>query len=117
MKPVKLPVSVLIVACLYFAVGVLGFAAHFRELLTAQKDSGWVEITECLAIIAAIYLLRRHNWARWLTVAWIAFHVGLSAFHSMREAAVHGVICIATVGLLFNPAANEYFRRVESRST
>lgn len=117
MNPVKRPVPVLIVACLYFAVGVLGFAAHFRELLAAQKDSAWVEITECLALVAAIFVLRRHNWARWLTVAWIAFHVGLSAFHSVRETAIHGLICVVTVGLLFNPAANQYFRRDEASST
>lgn len=117
MKTTNRPVSIWIAACLYLAVGVLGFATHFHELVTAQRDSAWVEVIETLAIVAAIFVLRGHNWARWLTVAWIAFHVVLSAFHSVSEAAVHGIICIVTVGLLFHPVANRYFQRVEASQT
>ena len=40
----------LIIACLYIAVGMLGFGYHLRELLTLQKDSVWVELTELVAL-------------------------------------------------------------------
>ena len=36
-----------------------------------------------LAIVCGVFLLRGHNWARWLALAWIAFHVVLSAFHAI----------------------------------
>ena len=29
----KRPISILVLACVYIAVGVLGFVFHFRELL------------------------------------------------------------------------------------
>ena len=35
-----------------------------------------------------------HNWARWLLVAWLAFHVVVSGFHSMSEMAAHAVLLI-----------------------
>jgi hypothetical protein len=112
----KRPFSVLLVASIYLAVGVVGFAAHFRELLEAHSDAPWIEITECLAIVAGAFLLRRHNWARWLAVAWLAFHVVLSAFHSVRETAIHGFLLLLIAWLLFRPAAGRYFQSLEDLS-
>ncbi len=86
----KRPVSVTILACVYLAVGAIGFAAHFRELVTWQQDAVWVELTELAAILCGALLLRGQNWARWLTLAWIAFHVVLSTFHPIPEFAIHG---------------------------
>jgi hypothetical protein len=113
----KRPVSILIVACLYLVVGALGFAAHFRELLAGQRDSILIEITECMAIVCGVFLLPGRNWARWFALGWIAFHVILSAFHSTREMAMHGLICAAIAWLLFRPATNEYFRPAATEPT
>ncbi len=55
-------------------------------------------------------MLRGHNWARWLALAWIAFHVVLSAFHALAELAVHSLFCAIMAYFLFRPAANGYFR-------
>ena len=35
----------------------------------------------------------RQNWARWLALAWIIFHVGLSLFHPIGELAFHVAFC------------------------
>jgi hypothetical protein len=111
MHAVKRPISVTVIAGVYLAVGALGGAYHFRELLSLQPDSISIELTELLAIVAGAFMLRGHNWARWLALAWIVFHVILSAFHSSREFAVHGVFCAVIAWILFRPAAARYFHR------
>jgi hypothetical protein len=64
--------------------------------------------------VSGIFLLRGQNWARWLALAWIVFHVALSAFHPLRELAVHVVLCAFIALVLFRPAAGRYFRGAEA---
>lgn len=105
----KRPVTVLIIACLYIAVGVLAFGYHFRELQTLQKDSVWVEGTELVALACGVFLLRGQNWARWVAVAWIALHVIVSALNAFHGIVVHSVLFVLIVWLLFRPEAGRYF--------
>jgi hypothetical protein len=60
-------------------------------------------------VIAGVYMLRGANWARWLAIAWIAFHVGVSYFHSWGEMAMHAAILVVFAYILLRPAAAEYF--------
>jgi hypothetical protein len=112
----KRPVSVTILACVYLAIGILGFGYHFRELIALEHDSALVELVELVAIVCGVFLLRGHDWARWLALAWIVFHVVLSIFHSAREAAIHGLFCVAIAWILLRSEAARYFHgpRVES---
>ena len=55
------PLPVVVVALLYLAVGILGFAYHFRSLLAWQQGSVWVETTELLAAVIGVFLLRGQN--------------------------------------------------------
>jgi hypothetical protein len=50
------------------------------------------------------------NWARWLLVVWIAYHVILSAFHSPFEVVIHGLLFGVVVYFLFRRQASVYFR-------
>ena len=111
MNTPRRPVSVTILACVYLVVGAVGFAYHFHELLSLQQDGIWAELTELLAIVSGIFMLRGHDWARWLALAWIVFHVVLSAFHSYRELAVHGLLCATIAWTLFRSQATRYFRK------
>jgi uncharacterized membrane protein HdeD (DUF308 family) len=106
----KRPVSILILACVYLAVGIIGFAYHFRDL--RQPDGVWIELTEFLAILSGAFMLRGQNWARWLALAWIAFHVILSAFHEFHELAIHTLLFAGIVWFLFRPEGGRYFRGV-----
>ena len=106
----KRPLSITILACVYLVVGIAGFAFHFREMLALQRDSIAVEVTELLAITCGIFMLRGHNWARWLAVAWIAFHVAISIMHPLRELIVHAVLFVVIAWILLRPAAGRYFR-------
>jgi hypothetical protein len=106
----KRPISVVIIAILYIAVGAVAFAFYFPTLLKGHPDAVAIELTELLAIIAGVYMLCRQNWARWLAMAWIVFHVVLSIFHPVQELVMHSVLCVLFAWLLFRPAASRYFR-------
>jgi hypothetical protein len=97
-------------------VGAVGFAFHFHELLAAQRNAVLVEITELLAMISGAFLLRRQNWARWLALAWIAFHVVLSAFHPVRELVAHFLFFVVIAWVLFRPVAARYFKGTNSEA-
>jgi hypothetical protein len=55
-------------------------------------------------------MLRGHNWARWLILVWIAYHVVLSALHSVSEVVVHGLLFVVIAYVLFRPRVSAYFR-------
>jgi len=81
-----------------------------EAIATENGDVMWVFGTQVLAIVAGVFLLRGHNWARWLLVAWLGFHVGLSAMHPGHELLVHGVIMGLLVYFLFRAPAEKFFR-------
>ena len=107
------PLSVTVIAWIYIIVGVGGVVAHiteFRPQHLFEQDVLWPLVVRLLGILAGVFMLRGNDWARWLAVAWIAFHVVLSAFHSRHELVEHSVICAVLTFLFFRPPANEYFR-------
>ena len=110
MKKNKPPLSVIVVACLYLAVGIIGFAYHFPRLPALLYEDVLIELTELVAIICGACMLRGYNWARWLAVVWIAAHVILSAFGSFHEFAIHALLCALITWSLFRPDAARYFR-------
>jgi hypothetical protein len=57
----KRPLSVTLVACVYLAVGVIGFVFHFHELLAGHHDAVGIELTEFVAILCGAFLLRGHT--------------------------------------------------------
>ena len=41
-----------------------------------------VHLSRSAQIVAGVFMLYGHNWARWLLVVWLAFHVIVGALHS-----------------------------------
>ncbi len=108
------PLPVTIIAALYIVMGIVGVAYHLTDLNLRspfQNDILWIEFVRLLAVVAGVFLLLGRNWARWLAVLWMAFHVVVGALHSTFEFAVHGVLCAAIGWFLFRPTATRYFRR------
>ena|SRR5438093_10722685 len=109
----KRPLSITIISWLFVAAGVIGLAYHATEF-TAQRpfeyDFVWVCFVRLLAILCGVFMLRGSNWARWLLLVWIAFHVILSAFHSRFELVIHGLLFAVIAYFLFRPQASAYFR-------
>lgn len=109
----KRPLSVTILACVYILVGTGGFIFHFRESWPPYLGGIAIESTELLAVLGGVFLLRGQNWARWLVLAWMVFHVILSATDPLPKLAVHVAFCAVIAWILFRPAATQYFRRTE----
>ena len=108
MNATNRPISVWVLSCMYIAVGTIGFAHNFSEVLAHQDDSVWIELTELLAIVSGAFMLRGHNWARWLALAWMAFHVAIS-FPVYRQMAIHLIIFAGIAWVLFRPETRRYF--------
>ncbi|MFZ0594561.1 MAG: hypothetical protein WAM39_29160 [Bryobacteraceae bacterium] len=116
----KCPFSVAILGWLYIGVGTIGFVYHLTEFLARdvfQYDIVWIELTELLAIVCGAFILRGQNWARWVALAWIAFHVILSAFRAFPELAIHCLFCAVIAWLLFRPEAGRYFHEASVERT
>ena len=109
----KCPLAVTILSWLLIVVGLVGLVYHAREIdlrQPFQNDTLWVEVVRVLAIVSGIFMLRGQNWARWLAMVWIGFHVAISFLHSWQQVAMHAIVFAVFAFLLFRPAANGYFR-------
>ena len=114
----KRPLSITVIAALFLFAGTIGLIYHARELMGVfNYQVVWVLLVRLLAVVGAVFLFRGHNWARWLLVAWMAFHVILSALHSVSQVVVHGLLMALITYFLFRRSTFEYFFGPNSPST
>ena len=109
----KRPRSVTVIGCLFVVAGVIGLAYHgaeFKAQRPFDNDIVWVLLVRLLAILGGVFLLRGSDWARWFLLIWIAYHVILSAFHSMFELIMHGLLFAVIAYFLYRPRVSAYFR-------
>lgn len=98
----------IVIGWLYIVTGVLALVSHGLEFVkrrSLDSDVFIIPVVEIAAIVAGIYLLRGSNWARWLALAWMGFHVILSLFHPWRELAVHSLLFAAIAYFLFRSSS------------
>lgn len=104
------PLSVTVISWLFIAAGAIGLAYHLTEFQGQFKyDLVLVCFVRLLAILAGLFMLRGSNWARWLLLVWIVYHVILSAFHSVSELAMHSLLLGVVAYFLFRRQASAYF--------
>jgi hypothetical protein len=109
----KRPLSILVVALLFIATGIAGTVLHASEIRGQHPlpyDALWAMLVSLLGLVCGVFLLLRHNWARWLAVAWLVFHAVLSAFHSRQGLLIHIALLVVITYVLFTAAASAYFR-------
>jgi hypothetical protein len=88
------PVAVTVIGWIFIAAGVVGLAYHateFKAQRPFENDAVLVCFVRLLAILGGVFMLRGKNWARWLLLVWITYHVILSAFHTVSELVMHRV--------------------------
>jgi hypothetical protein len=108
----KRPISVMILGVLMLVTGIGGLGYHVYKAASWRPFPEDLVLVCALSIVAAVcgvFLLLGSNWARWLTLAWMAFHVGVSALHSVQQTVVHGLLLAAFAYILFRRPAREYF--------
>ncbi len=115
------PRSITVISWLFIAAGVIGLAYHATEFKADrpfQYDVGWVCLVRLLAILCGVFMLRGSNRARWLLLVWIAYHVVLSALHSLSELVMHTLLFAIVAYFLLRRRTSAYFRgaRIETSS-
>ena len=105
----KRPLPVTTLGCLFIVAGLTGLIYHLSE---GPLDRGiiLISIVRILAVVGGVFLLMGHNWARWLLLAWLAFHVVVSAFHSLSECIAHLVLLLIVGYVLQRSPASKYFQ-------
>jgi hypothetical protein len=110
----KRPLPVTLISLLFIVAGISGIIYHasdWRDITTQPGETILVFMLRLLAIVGGIFSWRGANWARWLLVAWIAYHVYLSFYHTIPELAMHGVIMALVMAALFNRKASTFFQK------
>jgi uncharacterized membrane protein HdeD (DUF308 family) len=105
----KRPFSVTFLGALFILAGTIGLVYHLKQ----RPLESWivlVSIIRIIAVVGGIFLLLGRGWARLLLVAWLAFHVAVSAFHSASESVAHLALLLIVGYFLFTPPAASYFQ-------
>lgn len=114
----KSPLPVIIVSILFIIAGGVGFAYHLKEFFEPNAEIDkliWIQFIRILAIVCGILLFLGINWARWLAIAWLLFHIVISALHSTAEMITHFILLIVVAVLLYLPVSSSFFR-IKTRS-
>jgi hypothetical protein len=107
------PLPVTVIGWLYIATGAIGFVYHLGEFSIGQAfryNALWIELVRLVAIVCGAFLLRGRNWARWVVLAWMGFHVIVGALHSVPQLAIHCLFLAAIAYFLFRSDAGRFFR-------
>lgn len=112
------PLIITLLGWLLILLGTVEFVVraamvHPSQFHSARDWLSWdalVPLFELVILLCGVFLLRRHNWARWLALGWIGFHVAISSLHTVLAGILHGLIFLAFAWLLFRPEINAWFR-------
>ena len=105
----KRPIPVTILGGLFIAAGLVGLLYHLSER-PLDRSTLLVSFIRAIAIVGGVFLLRGYNWARWLLLAWVAFHVVVSMFHTVSETLAHAVLLAVVAYFLLTPPDSKYFQ-------
>ena len=106
----KRPILVIIVSVVLIATGIGGSVQHNAAIRVGNLGGISIAGVEIVAITSGVFMLLGHNWARWLAMLWITFHVVLSIFHPWMELVVHIIVFALFAFVLFRRDAREYFQ-------
>ena len=105
------PRSITIISWLFIVFGTI---ALIGGLWTTDLTSHWyIHLSRFLQIVAGVFMLYGRNWARWLLVAWMAFHIVVGALHSVLFLLMHVAIFSVILFFLFRRQASAYFSNAE----
>lgn len=113
------PLAVTVISLIYIVVGIVGLVFHlvdFKGQFSLRSEITWISAVRLLAIVAGIFMLRGHNWARWLALAWIAFHVVLGALNSPWQLLFHALLLLVFGYFLLRRESANYFRPTHSQA-
>jgi uncharacterized membrane protein len=111
------PRSITIISWIFIVFGIIALVfgllphADLSAQRLAELTSHWyVHVSRILMLAGGVFMLYGFNWARWLVVVWIAFHIVIGALHSPFQLLMHVLIFSVILYFLFRPKASAYFR-------
>ena len=111
------PITIISLCFIIFgSIALLSGLLPFGDITLAQriaelKGHWMVHLSRILQIVAGVGLLYGRNWARWLLVVWIAFHIVISALHSVFQLVLHVLIFTVILYFVFRRESSPYFGR------
>ena len=110
------PLSITIISWLFIIFGSIALLSGVVRGGGGDLASHWyVHLSRLLQIVAGVFMLYGRNWARWLLVAWIAFHIVVSALHSVLFLLMHVAIFSVILFFVFRRRASAYFSTPDSQ--
>jgi hypothetical protein len=110
----KRPFQIIVIAFLF----ILGGVATLIVPLLKNPLNRWTLPLALLGIIAIVggnLVYNGCGWARWVVLAWLAFHVAVSVLNSLLLAAAHLVLLVAVAYFLFVPPTSRFFDSAKSQ--
>jgi len=102
------PLSITIISWIFIVFGSIALLSGVLPL--ADLRSHWyIHLSRILQIVAGVFILYGRNWARWLLVVWIAFHIVVGALNGVVTLLMHIVIFSVVLFFVFRRDANTYF--------
>ena len=112
----KRPLSITIIGWLFVVFGsisllsgVLPFGVSFAQRVAELPGHWYVHLSRLLGIVAGAFMLKGQNWARWLLVAWMAFHIVVGALNGLVHLLTHVAIFSVISFFIFRRDASAYF--------
>jgi hypothetical protein len=115
----KRPLSITVISWIFIAFGGIALLTSlipFADSSAADRIAEhpfefWLTpVIQILALISGVFMLFGFNWARWLLVVWVGYHIILSALHSPLELLVHTLLFAIVLYFVFRSQASAYFR-------
>jgi len=104
----KRPIPVTILGCLFIVAGLVGLAYHLSQP-PLDRWVALISLIRVVAVVGGVFMLKGRNWARWLILVWLAFHVVVSAFQSPSRCLAHAALLLAVAYFLLTPPDSQYF--------
>jgi hypothetical protein len=124
------PISITIISWLFIAVGIISIGADLLPLVginisagpTDFQTLGFFELSlmlfvRLLALVCGVFMLYGFNWARWLLIVWMGFHIVISITDSPVKLIIHILIFSIILFFLFRPKASIYFRSRKTKKS
>ena len=119
----KRPRSVTVISWIFIAFGGIALltsllppvdAAAGQRIAESRPqhlfEHAFICVARILAVLCGVSMLCGFNWARWLLVVWMGYHIIVGVLHSPFSSVVHTLLFAAVVYFLFRPEAAAYFR-------
>ena len=106
------PPTITLLSFLFIAVGIISTGVHvwqFRVAQPTQLEAAGIVAIGALAVVAGIYMMRGKNWARWLALAWISFHVIIAALDQPIGLIIHAIFVALLAWFLFRRESQQWF--------